>query len=175
MCIRDRYSDQADPGFQTKTYGVNKDGSLKTPRGRWAGVMRGIDNSDLEATNVEYIEFWMMDPFLYNTTSTGGKLYFNLGSISEDILRDSRMSFENGLSADTTSLDNTAWGRVPRLPPLVDAFDNDPALRNVQDLGLDGLSDEDERQKKQVFLNNCLLYTSPSPRDRTRSRMPSSA
>ena len=23
--------------------------------------------------------------------------------------------------------------------------------------------------------NNCLLYTSPSPRDRTRSRMPSSA
>ena len=26
-----------------------------------------------------------------------------------------------------------------------------------------------------TFLNNCLLYTSPSPRDRTRSRMPSSA
>ena len=24
-------------------------------------------------------------------------------------------------------------------------------------------------------VNNCLLYTSPSPRDRTRSRMPSSA
>ena len=24
-------------------------------------------------------------------------------------------------------------------------------------------------------INNCLLYTSPSPRDRTRSRMPSSA
>ena len=28
---------------------------------------------------------------------------------------------------------------------------------------------------KGVDLNNCLLYTSPSPRDRTRSRMPSSA
>ena len=26
-----------------------------------------------------------------------------------------------------------------------------------------------------VYVNNCLLYTSPSPRDRTRSRMPSSA
>ena len=25
------------------------------------------------------------------------------------------------------------------------------------------------------WINNCLLYTSPSPRDRTRSRMPSSA
>ena len=27
----------------------------------------------------------------------------------------------------------------------------------------------------QVMIENCLLYTSPSPRDRTRSRMPSSA
>ena len=26
-----------------------------------------------------------------------------------------------------------------------------------------------------TLANNCLLYTSPSPRDRTRSRMPSSA
>ena len=26
-----------------------------------------------------------------------------------------------------------------------------------------------------VILESCLLYTSPSPRDRTRSRMPSSA
>ena len=31
------------------------------------------------------------------------------------------------------------------------------------------------RGKKRVFLYPCLLYTSPSPRDRTRSRMPSSA
>ena len=27
----------------------------------------------------------------------------------------------------------------------------------------------------QITLNNCLLYTSPSPRDRQKSRMPSSA
>ena len=29
--------------------------------------------------------------------------------------------------------------------------------------------------KSDVKFDNCLLYTSPSPRDRTRSRMPSSA
>ena len=29
--------------------------------------------------------------------------------------------------------------------------------------------------KKNINYLNCLLYTSPSPRDRTRSRMPSSA
>ena len=30
-------------------------------------------------------------------------------------------------------------------------------------------------QVEAAYLNRCLLYTSPSPRDRTRSRMPSSA
>ena len=29
--------------------------------------------------------------------------------------------------------------------------------------------------KNNLQLRSCLLYTSPSPRDRTRSRMPSSA
>ena len=28
---------------------------------------------------------------------------------------------------------------------------------------------------EQLMIDSCLLYTSPSPRDRTRSRMPSSA
>ena len=34
-----------------------------------------------------------------------------------------------------------------------------------------------EKAQEKVFhqLGRCLLYTSPSPRDRTRSRMPSSA
>lgn len=134
--------------------GVNADGSLKSPETRWAGIMRGIDNNDLEATNVEFIEFWMLDPFLYNTTSLGGKLYFNLGNISEDILRDSRMSYENGILQDTTQLDRTSWGFVPKLPPLVDGFDNDPNLRPVQDIGFDELNDDLERDRKSAFLSN---------------------
>ena len=31
------------------------------------------------------------------------------------------------------------------------------------------------KNPNDIKLTNCLLYTSPSPRDRTRSRMPSSA
>ena len=31
------------------------------------------------------------------------------------------------------------------------------------------------RRNRSLLLSDCLLYTSPSPRDRTRSRMPSSA
>ena len=33
----------------------------------------------------------------------------------------------------------------------------------------------EQQQKRQEVIKACLLYTSPSPRDRTRSRMPSSA
>lgn len=134
--------------------GIDNNGQLNSPTTRWGGVMRSIDNNDLEATNVEFIEFWMLDPFLYNTTSPGGKLFFNLGNISEDILRDSRMSYENGIYEDTTTLDRTFWGWVPKQPALVDAFDNDQNLRTIQDVGFDGMSDALERDRKSQFLTN---------------------
>ncbi len=125
--------------------GLNEDGSLNRPASRWGGVMRKIESTDFDATNIQYIEFWMMDPFVYDSLNSG-QLYFNLGDISEDILRDGRKSYENGLP--TTSLvqevDTTIWGRVPQLQALVDAFDNDPASRPYQDVGYDGLSDTDE-------------------------------
>lgn len=139
-------------GEQGISAGLESNGNLREPETRWGGIMRSFDNNDLEATNVEFIEFWMLDPFIYNTTSRGGKLYFNLGNISEDILRDSRMSYENGISTTEGTLDETTWGRVPRLPSLIDGFDNDPNLREVQDVGLDELGDEDERTRRADFL-----------------------
>lgn len=145
--------------------GINADGTLKSPQTRWGGIMRNIDNNDLEATNVEFIEFWMLDPFLYNTTSQGGKLYFNLGNISEDVLRDSRMSYENGIYEDKSTVDSTAWGYVPKLPALVDAFDNDQNLRPIQDVGFDGLSNEEEKTRKASFLNN-IQWMNQDARDK---------
>ncbi len=127
--------------------GISEDGSLNFPRTRWAGIMRKIDPTDFEASNVEYIEFWLMDPFSEDTIKSGGDLYFNLGDISEDVLRDGRKSYENGLptSAEVKNVDTTIWGRVPTLQALVFAFDNDIAARPFQDVGYDGLRDEDER------------------------------
>ncbi|MCS6819665.1 MAG: cell surface protein SprA, partial [Chitinophagales bacterium] len=115
----------------------------------------------LEATNVEFIEFWLLDPFIYNKSSSGGKLYLHLGNISEDILRDSRMQFENGLACDTNALDRTAWGRVPKLPPLVNAFDNDPNTRPCQDVGFDGLNDVEERNVHASFLQKLSAFLNP--------------
>jgi cell surface protein SprA len=145
---RGPYNYEDKPGITPGvSMGVNPDGSLKDPATRWAGIMRSLDNTDLEANNTEFIEFWMMDPFAKNQIRPGGQLYINLGNVSEDILRDSRMQFENGLLSDVDQLDSTGWGRIPRVAPLVNAFDNDPNKRTDQDKGFDGLSSQEEADR----------------------------
>ncbi len=138
------------------SHGVNPDGTLKDPKSRWGGIMRRIETSDFEAANIEFIEFWVMDPFINDTLhqNQGGDLYFNLGDISEDVLKDSRKSFENGLptTADLTSVDTTVWGRVSKLQSLVREFDNNAESRRYQDIGFDGLNDEDEAIFHQTYL-----------------------
>ena len=120
--------------------------------------MRKIETSDFETANVEYLEFWMMDPFAMdsiNNPNPGGDLYFNLGNVSEDILRDGRKSFEHGLPADgnAANTDQTAWGRVSKQQSLVKAFDNSPDARKNQDVGLDGLNSKDEQTFFGSYLN----------------------
>ena len=128
--------------------GVNEDGTLKDPEKRWGGIMRKIETNDFEAANIEYIEFWMMDPFVYETDpDKKGELYFNLGNVSEDILRDSRKAFEQGLPGpdEAFDVDSTSWGYIPRKQSMVNAFSNDPQTRLSQDVGLDGMSTDEER------------------------------
>lgn len=139
--------------------GLLSDGTLAAPETRWGGIMRSIPVSDFEMANVDYIEFWMMDPFVYNQNRKGGELIFNLGNISEDILRDGRKSFENGLptSATVTKVDTTVWGRVPLIQSLVNAFDNNAASRKYQDVGLDGLGIDDEQSFFNAYLKNLTM------------------
>lgn len=127
---------------------INPDGTLQNPEKRFGGMMRKIDQSDFETANVEYIEFWMLDPFIYDRQTTGGDLYFNLGEISEDILKDEKKFFENGLpiDGDTSKVDYTVWGKVPKQQSTVYAFDNTAGARLLQDVGLNGLSSEEEKE-----------------------------
>lgn len=126
---------------------IAPDGLLINPEKRWGGIMRKIEQSDFEAANVEYIEFWLLDPFIYNPGSKGGDLYFNLGDISEDILKDEKKFFENGLpiDGDESKVEVTTWGKVPRQQSTVYAFDNSIGARKKQDVGLNGLSSEEEK------------------------------
>jgi cell surface protein SprA len=138
------------------SFGINGNGKLLNPGSRWGGIMREVQTNDFEAANIQFIEFWMMDPFVENPDHTGGDLYFNLGNISEDILKDSRKSFENGLptSPQATLVDTTVWGRVPLVQSLVNAFDNDLNARRYQDVGLDGLRNEDELTFFSGYINS---------------------
>lgn len=130
---------------------VDGKGNLLNPEQRWGGITRRMDTRDFEAANIEYIEFWLMDPFVNDTlgTSTGGDLYFNLGDISEDVLKDGKKFFENGLpvDGDTTAVGYTVWGKYPKRQSTVYAFDNSQGMeaRRLQDVGLNGLSSEEEK------------------------------
>ena len=135
--------------------GIDASGALLNPRSRWGGIMRKLDYTDFETQNIETIEFWLMDPFIDNPDHHGGKLYINLGDISEDILRDGRKSFENGLptSATVVDVDTTIWGRVPTMQPIVNAFDNDETSRKYQDVGYDGLGSTHGIDDEQSFFS----------------------
>ncbi len=140
------YPEERGP-YNLDVSGMQEDGRLDNPSHRWGGIMRKLDNTDFKKSNVEYIEFWMLDPFVYDDVNTSsGKLVFNLGEVSEDILKDGRISFENGMptSGSFDVVDTTIWGRVPRIRAITYAFDN--SNLSQQDVGLNGLSDEDEMQ-----------------------------
>ncbi|MDP5140361.1 MAG: cell surface protein SprA, partial [Spirosomaceae bacterium] len=137
-------------------------GLLQNPKRNFGAATRGLTfDADFDNANVEYLEFWMLDPFKDQvrdgikgvTNTTGGKLIFHLGDISEDVIPDSRFNFENGLPPDSTSGTEpgiTAWGKAPRTQYVTDAFANDENARANQDVGLEGLKNDEER----VFYNS---------------------
>ena len=130
-------------------------GRVKNPSDKWGGIMRSLDQTDFETGIIEYVEFWVQDPFI-KSGATKGKLYLNLGNVSEDILKDGRRFYENGMPTPTipASIDSSTWGRVPVNPiQVTNAFSNNPEDRKFQDVGFDGLGDEDERSKKAYIIN----------------------
>ena len=132
---------------------IDQDGKLLEPEKRWGGIMREIYSSDFEQANVEFIEFWLMDPFAEMPDNTGGELYFNLGNISEDVLKDSRKVFENGFPTTefVEKVDTTVWGRVPLTQSLVPGFSAGDETRKYQDVGLDGLSSLYSNDERNFF------------------------
>ncbi|GGG34031.1 cell surface protein SprA [Bizionia arctica] len=130
----------------------NVDGNtLLTPQQSWAGITRALTSTDFEQSNVEYIEFWLQDPYQDNASNPGGKLVFNLGNISEDILKDGRKVYENGLPSDGNVVGvlptSPSWETVyPQNQSLIYAFDTTGQERTNQDVGYDGYDDVDEAQ-----------------------------
>jgi cell surface protein SprA len=148
--------------FETKgvpgiSAGLDFDGKLRDPESRWAGISRYINVNNFEESNIEFIEFWMLDPFLESNGERKGKMLIHLGSVSEDILKDSRKQYENGLPRPSglTRVDTTAWGVVPAVTnALTNSFDASETVIVAQDIGLDGLNDDAERDFHRQFLDD---------------------
>lgn len=125
---------------------IDQDGNLLDPEKRWGGIMRKIDDTSFEQAGIDCIQFWLLDPFMDPELDNrdGGYLYFNLGDVSEDVLKDGLLSYENGLpiDGDDTHVTYTAWGKVSNLIPSSYAFNYTGAI--LQDVGLDGLSNQEE-------------------------------
>lgn len=154
-------SERGTYNFDTGT-DVNADGTFANPEDRWAGIMRPLTTNNFDQANVEYIQFWIKDPYQdytitneeglplgvdpNNPINQVGELYFNLGNVSEDILKDNRKMYENGLPADGSNngVTNSVWGNVPTNQSILYAFDVEDAARLNQDIGLDGLKNENE-------------------------------
>ncbi|SNZ01040.1 protein involved in gliding motility SprA [Flagellimonas pacifica] len=134
---------------QKGPYNANPSFATETSEDKWAGIMRPLSSTNFEQSNVEFVQFWVLDPYVDGQTNgaNAGELVFNLGNISEDILRDGRKQYENGLPASTNNETPrpTIWGQVPSTQSLVYAFDADEGNRALQDVGLDGLDDANEQ------------------------------
>ena len=126
---------------------IDENFNLLNPEKRWGGIMRKLDNTNFESSNIEYIQFWLMDPYsVEGDTNEGGDLYFNLGEVSEDILKDGFKAYENGnpIDGSTNKMRETVWGRVSTETSLTYAFDNTAGARKYQDVGLNGLHTDQE-------------------------------
>lgn len=140
-------------GAYNLTTDLTADGHLRNPQQRWGGMMRRLDTNDFETANIEYVEFWLLDPFIYadrdgGAADYGGDLYINLGEVSEDVLRDGKKFSESNMPVDGQgSFIRTAWGKVPQQPTETYAFATTAGARLKQDVGLNGLTDEEERSQ----------------------------
>ena len=144
-------------------------GLLERPQDSWGGMMRKLDSPDFEAANIEYIEFWMLDPFIYTrregkASQYGGDLYFNLGEMSEDILHDGKKFYESGMSVDgKDQYTFTQWGKVPQQSMVTYAFATSSGSRAKQDVGLNGLTDDEEQtfESYQPFIETARAKVEP--------------
>lgn len=160
--------DRGPYNYNASSTELDSYGKFKMPKTKWGGLMRAIPQTDFETNNIEYIEFWVQDPFLYKPASSGGKLIFNLGNVSEDILKDGKHFYENGLSAPSTPSvedSSTVWGKTPLNPiQLTNAFSNTASDRAFQDVGLDGLNDDGERRRRGDYLSKiAAIFGTNSP------------
>jgi cell surface protein SprA len=142
-----------DPG-RRGPYNYNND--LRTlledePERSWGGMVTTLPSGqeDLSQNNIEFLEFWVQ-PILPNGRSPNaqdlqdydGKIYVDIGVISEDVVPNFKTNTEDGLVRRPDDLERDNLGAearsfIPNPPPAPEGqFSND--TRELADVGLDG-------------------------------------
>jgi cell surface protein SprA len=142
-----------DPGKRGQyNYNQNlRDLLEQTPDDTWGGMTAVIPSGqeDFTQNNIEFLEFWVQ-PVLPNGQLPGdatpqdydGKIYIDIGLVSEDVVPNSKNNTEDGLALnpDNLVLDDLETPRsvLPANPPPPEGqFSNEN--RELEDVGLDGL------------------------------------
>ncbi len=119
------------------------------PERMWGGMTTALPTGqeDLAQNNIEFLEFWVQsvlpdgaDPSAQDINDNyTGKIYIDLGIISEDVIPNSDVNSEDGLAVNLESLEIDDLGRsyIPGIrPPPQGEFSNQN--RSLEDVGLDG-------------------------------------
>ncbi|MGI9525610.1 MAG: cell surface protein SprA [Weeksellaceae bacterium] len=134
------YPDERGP------YNLNPDWQNENKDFTWAGITRPLSVTNLVQANVEYVEFWMMDPYADGMSNApNAKILLHLGNVSEDLLRDGNLQYENGINNSEIDPAYSIWGKQPSNYPILYSFDTEGEERKLQDVGYDGLSNEEEK------------------------------
>jgi cell surface protein SprA len=90
----------------------------------WGGMMRSLSfyTTNLDEENIDYIEITMK----VDSAGPNSKMYLDLGQISEDVIPNLTLDTEDGIVGNTQP---------------------DDILNEGEDVGIDGLNDEQERQR----------------------------
>ncbi len=134
-------------------YNMNlRDDLENNPENQWGGMTAAVPSGqeDLTQNNVEFIEFWVQ-PILPNgqpptagdLQSYDGKIYIDVGTISEDVVPNFDLNSEDGLANNLANLELDSFGEnarsyVPANPTAPQGqFSNEN--RQLEDVGFDGV------------------------------------
>ena len=167
--------------------------------------LMNIINGGAHANNLLDIQEFMIMPVNFERFSdalrAGAEIFHNLKKILDKnnySTSGTTLTFSTAPNTGTANIEVTHLVAIGGTPSIeVDTFNGDgsdttftlstePANKNNLQIYIDGVYQVKNNYSTsgttltfatapQTGTNNCLLYTSPSPRDRTRSRMPSSA
>ena len=78
--------DKGPYNFESRNTRVNANGKLINPKQAWGGMMRNIDQTDFESGNIEFIEFWLQDPFISPRFNPAAASYISILVIFQKII-----------------------------------------------------------------------------------------